>query len=213
MKTIQYILFDFDGTLADTFDLVFTLYNSIAGEYGCKPLKPEDRQIIAAGKPQDLLRQYNMSAHKLGLITIRIRKEILSHVPQMKPFEGMKEVLTTLRDKGYRLGIITSNARPNVVLFLENNGMNSLFDFVYSGKSLFGKDKVFKRMLAKKKIHPASAIYVGDETRDIEACRKVGIPIVSVTWGMNNREILSTLNPDQMAHTPQEIIRCIAALS
>lgn len=127
----------------------------------------------------------------------------------MKPFEGMKEALTAIKDKGYRLGIITSNARPNVLLFLENNGMDSLFDFVYSGRSLFGKDKVFKRMFAKKNIHPASAIYVGDETRDIEACRKVGIPIVSVTWGMNNREILSSLHPDQMAHTPPEIIRCI----
>ena len=209
VKRIRYILFDFDGTLADTFDLSFALYDRIAGEYGCEPLKQGDRQIIAAGRPQDLLRKYNMSAHKLGLITLRIRKEIHNHVPHMKPFEGMKEALTAIKDKGYRLGIITSNARPNVLLFLENNGMDSLFDFVYSGRSLFGKDKVFKRMFAKKNIHPASAIYVGDETRDIEACRKVGIPIVSVTWGMNNREILSSLHPDQMAHTPQEIIRCI----
>ena len=59
MKSIRYILFDFDGTLADTFDLSFTLYDRIAGEYGCEPLKQGDRQIIAAGRPQDLLRKYN----------------------------------------------------------------------------------------------------------------------------------------------------------
>ena len=68
MQTARYILFDFDGTLADTLDLAFTLYNRIAGEYGCEPLKPEDKQIIAGGRPQDLLREYNMPMKKLGLI-------------------------------------------------------------------------------------------------------------------------------------------------
>jgi phosphoglycolate phosphatase len=68
-------------------------------------------------------------------------------------------------------------------------------------------------MFRKKNISPAQAIYIGDETRDIEACKKVGIPIISITWGMNNKEILSTLNPDQMAHSPLEIIRCIEQLN
>ena len=144
MQTARYILFDFDGTLADTLDLAFTLYNRIAGEYGCEPLKPEDKQIIAGGRPQDLLREYNMPMKKLGLITLRIRKDIHDQVPHMKPFEGIKEAVTALKERGYRLGIITSNARSNVGLFLENNGMDRLFDFVYSGKSIFGKDKVFR---------------------------------------------------------------------
>ncbi len=83
MQTARYILFDFDGTLADTLDLAFTLYNRIAGEYGCEPLKPEDKQIIAGGRPQDLLREYNMPMKKLGLITLRIRKDIHFITPHL----------------------------------------------------------------------------------------------------------------------------------
>jgi HAD superfamily hydrolase (TIGR01549 family) len=209
VQPIRHILFDFDGTMADTIDLAFAIYNRIAPEYDRKPLKPEEKLIIAAGKPQNLLKQFGMSPQKLGVIMLRIKKEIHELVPGLKPFEGIPQAIREIKNKGYRLAIITSNSRSNVNLFLKSNGMDQLFDFVYSGKSIFGKDKVFKRMFRKKNISPAETIYIGDETRDIEACKKVGIPIISVTWGMNNREILSTLTPDQMAHSPQEILPCI----
>jgi len=209
VQPIKYILFDFDGTVADTIDLAINIYNRIALEYDREPLNPEDKKIIASGRPQDLLKRFNMSPQKLGVIMLRIKKEIHELMPGLQPFEGIAQVVRDIKNKGYRMAIITSNSRSNVNLFLKNNGMDQEFDFVYSGKSIFGKDKVFKRMFHKKNIFPEEAIYIGDETRDIEACRKVGIPVISVTWGMNNPEILSTLNPDQMAHSPQEIIGCI----
>jgi len=213
VQPIQYILFDFDGTLADTIDLAISIYNRIAPEYNRKPLTPEETKIIAAGRPQELLKQFGMSPQKLAVIMLRIKNEIHELMPQMQPFEGVPEAVQKIKSKGYRLAIITSNSRSNVNLFMKNNGMDQEFDFVYSGKSIFGKDKVFKRMFRKKNISPARVIYIGDETRDIEACKKVGIPIISVTWGMNNKEILSTLHPDQMAHSPQEIIGSIEKIS
>ncbi|HPQ29889.1 MAG TPA: HAD-IA family hydrolase [Desulfobacteraceae bacterium] len=209
MLPIKYILFDFDGTVADTIDLAINIYNRIAQEYDREPLSPEDKKIIAGGRAQDMLKLFNMSPQKLSIIMLRIKKEIHEHMPGLPPFEGIPESVRDIKNKGYQLAIITSNSRSNVNLFLKNNGMDQEFDFVYSGKSIFGKDKVFKRMFHKKEISPEEAIYIGDETRDIEACKKVGIPIISVTWGMNNPKILSTLNPDQMAHSPQEIIGCI----
>ena len=213
MQPIKYILFDFDGTVADTIDLAINIYNRIAPEYDREPLQPEDKKIIAAGRPQDLLKRFNMSPQKLAVIMLRIKKEIHELMPGLQPFEGIPDAVKSIKNRGYRLAIITSNSRSNVNLFLKNNGMDQEFDFVYSGKSIFGKDKVLKRMFRKKNFSPLEAIYIGDETRDIEACKKVGISIISVTWGMNNRDILSTLNPDQMAHSPQEIIGCIEKIS
>jgi len=213
VQPIRYILFDFDGTLADTIDLAVNIYNRIAPEYDRKPLTPEETKIIAGGRPQELLKQFGMSPQKLAVIMLRIKKEIHELMPDLLPFEGIPNAVRNIKGQGYRLAIITSNSRSNVNLFLKNNGMDQEFDFVYSGKSIFGKDKVFKRMFRKKNISSSEAIYIGDETRDIEACKHVGIPIISVTWGMNNREILSTLNPDQMAHSPQEIIGCVEKIS
>jgi phosphoglycolate phosphatase-like HAD superfamily hydrolase len=57
---------------------------------------------------------------------------------------------------------------------------------------------------------PDNVIYVGDETRDIEACHKVGIPIISVTWGLNNNKKSSlACSAQQLARSPKEIISCI----
>ncbi len=146
MQPIRYILFDFDGTLADTIDLAISIYNRIAPEYNRKPLTPEETKIIAAGRPQELLKQFGMSPQKLAVIMLRIKNEIHELMPQMQPFEGIPEAVQKIKSKGYRLAIITSNSRSNVNLFMKNNGMDQEFDFVYSGKSIFGKDNVFKRM-------------------------------------------------------------------
>ena len=52
-------------------------------------------------------------------------------------------------------------------------------------------------------------IYVGDEMRDIEASKKVGIPVIAVSWGLNKREALESFKPDQMAHSPKDLPGCI----
>ncbi len=209
MQPIKYILFDFDGTMADTIGPALTIYNRVAKEYDSVQIDEEGRKVMAAGRPQDLLKIYNMSPQKLGLIMLRIRKEIRSLIPDLSPAPGIVNALEEIEASGFRLGILTSNSRSNVNLFLKNNGILHLFDFVYSGKSLFGKDKVFLRLFRHENIARDNVIYVGDETRDIEACHKVGIPIISVTWGLNNKEILSTLQPQQLALSPKEIISCI----
>ncbi len=203
------ILFDFDGTIADTIESALAIYNRVAKEYDSVQIDEEGRKLMAAGRPQDLLKIYNMSPQKLGLIMLRIRKELRSLIPDLSPVTGIVDAMREIKASGFRLGILTSNSRSNVNLFLKNNGIDQLFDFVYSGKSVFGKDKVFLRLFRQENIARDQVIYLGDETRDIEACHKVGIPIISVTWGMNNKEILSTLHPNQLAGSPKEIIGCI----
>ena len=143
MQPIKYILFDFDGTMADTIGPALTIYNRVAKEYDSVQIDEEGRKVMAAGRPQDLLKIYNMSPQKLGLIMLRIRKEIRSLIPDLSPAPGIVNALEEIEASGFRLGILTSNSRSNVNLFLKNNGILRLFDFVYSGKSLFGKTRCF----------------------------------------------------------------------
>jgi len=117
--------------------------------------------------------------------------------------------LKEIKKEGLRLGILTSNSGKNVRAFLAYNNLSELIDFIYSGKSLFVKDEVLKRLTDNKKILRENLIYVGDETRDIEASKRAGIPVIAVTWGLNNRDILAAMNPDQMAHTPEDLLRCV----
>lgn len=199
------ILFDFDGTLANSLEHIYEIYNRIAPEYGCVQIDEEGRKIVAGGKPQDLMKEYGISPQKLAVLVLRVRREMRKDITRLQPIPGIEEALSRLSKKGYPMGIVTSNDRENVLLFLKNNRLERFFDFVYTGKSLFGKDKVFARLFRQRGLSPAGVVYIGDETRDVEACKKIGIPMIAVTWGMNNKTILASMKPEGIADSPDEL--------
>lgn len=201
----RYIIFDFDGTLADTLDLAVNLFNGIAHEFDLKPLLAEDRELLRKKRPQELLRNFGVSKMKLATLLLRLRKEMAHTIPDMKMITGMKDELTKLKGTGYRLGVLTSNSVENVAAFLSANELTAVFNFIYSGKNLFGKKTVINNMLIREGISKTQAIYVGDETRDVEASQKAGIPVIAVSWGLNERALLEELKPDRIADRPEEL--------
>ncbi|MBN2763287.1 MAG: HAD hydrolase-like protein [Bacteroidales bacterium] len=209
MKDIKYIILDFDGTIADTLGMAIKIFNRIAPEYDCKPINGEDWELIRTKRPQDLLKVYGVTNFKLVLILLRIRKEMSRLIPEIVPVKNITDALRVIKKSGLRLGILTSNSRFNVSAFLEDNGLSEVIDFIYSGKSLFGKDRVLLRLFDHENISPENVIYIGDETRDIEASKKAGIPVIAVAWGLNKKDFLASLHPDQIADTPEELFGCI----
>lgn len=212
MKTPPCLVFDFDGTLADTLDMVLTLYNRIAPSYGCKPAGEEIRHKILVEPYSALLKAYGVTSLKLAALMVRIRSEMGRQLAEVKVVEGIKEAMLELKQQGFTLGVLTSNSRKNVSAFMEHNGMTALFDFIYSGKNLFGKDKVMAQMLAKEGLSKAQVIYVGDEIRDIEASKIVGLKVIAVTWGLYSKGALEAMKPDAVAETPAALVTSAHAL-
>jgi phosphoglycolate phosphatase len=112
--------------------------------------------------------------------------------------------LLELKKAGFRLGILTSNSKENVQSFLMNNQLD-IFDSIYSGASVFGKSKVIKTAIKKGKFSSHEVVYVGDETRDVDAARSAGVRIISVSWGFNTKEVLQKQNPDFLIDHPSEL--------
>ena len=209
MNDPGYIIFDFDGTIADTLGTGLKIYNEIAPEYDFRPITDDLKDILREQKPQDLMKAHGISNRKLFLLLLRIRKEIGKHISEARPAENMPPALHGLKNAGYRLGILTSNAAANVRMFLDAHSLSDIFDFIYSGRSLFGKDRIIRQMLSRENIPVYNVIYVGDETRDVEACKKTGIPVIAVSWGLSRREILASLLPDKIADRPEELLECV----
>ena len=88
--------------------------------------------------------------------------------------------------------------------FSKRNNLE-VFDFVYSGSSIFGKDRVIRKVLKSLDIPLSNAIYVGDETRDVEAAKAVGIAIIAVSWGFNSKKILEARHPDYLIESVNEL--------
>ena len=209
MNNNKYVIFDFDGTIANSIEQAINTYNRIAHEYKCKPIREEFRDLLSSKNPQQYFKEYGITTFKLFLLVFRIRKEINKHISEIKPVKNILTSLYELNNAGYKLGILTSNSGKNVNQFLENNNLSGVFDFVYSASNLFGKDKIFRRLLKRNNISIHNVIYVGDERRDAEASKKVGVPIIGVSWGLINRQVLETLQIDQIADDPKELLACV----
>ncbi len=205
---IKIVIFDFDGTLVDTFDLIFAITNRLSVEFGYKEAKKEEISEFEKLSPLKVINQSGISIFKVPFLLRRIRTEFQKEINNVSLFPGIKETLLALKFQGYKMGIITSNGQDNVASVLQNHNL-LVFDFMVSGITLFGKHRIIKKYLRSEKIQPEEMVYIGDETRDINAAKKAKIKVIAVTWGFNSREALSEYQPDALVDQPQELIEVI----
>lgn len=197
MSSKPTLLFDFDGTIADTLPALIEVYNqSIAKTFFCKMVEPDEVGFLKNQSYQFLAKQYGITWWKLPFLAMRIRTLLNQKMKTIPPVEGIIPVLENLKTKDFRLGILSSNSKENIFPFLQRNKIKSLFDFVYTEKNIFGKDKPLRRILKENSLPQKGLIYIGDEVRDIHAAKKVGIRNASVTWGFHGKELLEKEQPD-----------------
>jgi phosphoglycolate phosphatase len=206
-SAVKVLIFDFDGTIADSFEAVWTISNKLAAEFGYPITQADDITQLKNLSSKEIIKQSKLSPFKIPFLVRRLRQELSHEIPYLQTFLGMAPVLRSLQKRGDRLGIVTSNSRENVVAFLTAQNLLEVFDFVESGLALFGKDRVIQRVVRRRRLNLADVIYVGDETRDIEAARKIGIPIISVTWGFNSSQALAAESPDFLICQPEELLQ------
>ncbi|MFW6358215.1 MAG: HAD-IA family hydrolase [Chroococcales cyanobacterium] len=208
------VIFDFDGTIADTRDVFLDITNRLAPEFGYRPIDLEGLTQLINLNIREILKNSEISLLKLPFLFSRVKFELNKQIRQVNTVPGIESALVELHQQGYRLGILTSNNQDNVVAFLENHNLYNTFDFIYSGISLFGKAKVIRKQLLKReRLHPNKIIYVGDEIRDIQAAKKTQIKMVAVTWGFNSFQALAKYEPDYLIEQPQKLVEIINELS
>ena len=132
---------------------------------------------------------------------------------QVEMIEGIQNAILSLHGEGFRLGILTSNSIGNVRLVLERFGLLECFGFIEAGVSLFGKSHRILNVLKKEKIPADEVIYVGDETRDMEAARDSKVSSIAVCWGLNGRDAMEPEDPDFCINDPSELRGCAEAFA
>lgn len=203
----QVLLFDFDGTIVDSMQNIVSIFNELVEQYKLsKKIQTKDLQKLRQLPLQEVIKELKIPPLKIPFLLYSGRKKFSQQIRSLTPINGIKETLVSLKKRNVQLGIVTSNTKSTVESFLQKNNLD-MFDFVYSEKGLFGKDKVLKHVMSKYKLSPQDTMYVGDELRDIDAARKAGIKIISVTWGGNTREALEKHNPDFIADNPSQLLQ------
>ncbi|MBE9223568.1 HAD-IA family hydrolase [Cyanobacterium stanieri LEGE 03274] len=203
------IIFDFDGTIANTFSTVVKIVNQLALEFNYPLVDESEVFRLSNLSSKDIIKQSPVALHKIPFLMKKIKKELNSQIAFLCAFEGIKETLERLHQREYTLGIITSNWEESVREFLCRNGLEDYFQFVYSSNNLFGKHRTINRVIRHCGLSLDNTFYVGDETRDIESARKSKIQVIAVTWGFNSAEILQHYQPDFLINCPQDLLMAI----
>ncbi|MGM0628861.1 MAG: HAD-IA family hydrolase [Patescibacteria group bacterium] len=196
--TVKCIVFDFDGTIADSYKEVKRVVNierksiKTGGEFD-KVKKKGFRGII-----EELKIPFWMLP---GVRYLILRKLEPSN---FAVFQGIEEELRLLSGK-YDIGIVSSNSGRNIRSFLVDNRIEDLFSFIYSGSFLFGKHRILKRICRERRLDPQELVYIGDEDRDVMAAKKAGVISVAVSWGYNNKGRLTECCPDILMNHPEEL--------
>ncbi len=203
------IIFDFDGTLADTIGALMRISNRLAPEFGYLQIGDEQLANLKYLSSWEIIKLSKVALWKLPFLLKRVKEEFPGEVRNVKLFPGVTELLNTLKLQGYRLGIVSSNAESNIRSLLKQNQIEQLFDFVTTA-STFGKGKAIGRMMRQYHCSKSDAIYIGDEIRDIQAARSISIRIVAVGWGFNAPTALIDKQPDLFITKPQALINALA---
>lgn len=198
-------IFDFDGTIADSLHVMQELYNRIAPSYGCKPVPDADLPRLQGSRPQQLMKAYGVRWYVLPFLARKMRAAFRAEVGRAAPQPGVVDAIRALHAEGMTLGILSSNTVENIRPFLEAHGIAEHFSFVESCTSLFGKHRAFTRLMKKRRIAQDDVIYVGDETRDVEAAKRAGIRVAAVTWGFQTADALAAAKPDALISRPEEL--------
>lgn len=200
------VIFDFDGTIADTMEESRRIFNLIAPDYRIEQIDRERMMELRHFPINKLIEHLKIPKLRVPVFIARGTLMMRGSIASLPLIEGMREVLLQLRPQVDRFGILTSNAVANVELFLESHGIRDLFDFIASTSKLTGKARYLTMVRKQYDLKLETMLYVGDEVRDLKAAKKAGIDSAAVTWGFNSRETLAVENPTHLLDRPLEFL-------
>lgn len=204
------MIFDFDGTIADTLGETRKIFNELAPDYGIRNVEEHEIEGLRHLSLKQILAELNIPKRKVPSIIARGTGMMRANIDRLQLITGMKDALGELRNHTESFGILTSNSTANVDAFLRNHGIKELFEFVSSTSKLTGKARHLRAIRKTFSLKHTEMLYIGDELRDVKAAQKAKIPHAAVTWGFNSRESLANAKPTHLFDTPEEFLRLMA---
>ncbi len=196
-------IFDFDGTICDSFAVVLATANKYLTQNNKKPITAKDIRTKGIEK---LIKEYKLSKLQTLIFVYKGRKEFKKFKSGLKIFPGLSSILEEISTTN-TLVILSSNSKENIYEILKKNKILHLFKFIETNPFLFNKGKKLKEIIKKEKLNPKEVIYFGDEIRDIRAGKVANVKTAAVTWGYEGEKLLKSTNPDFLISSPRELLQ------
>ncbi len=199
------VIFDSDGTLADTLPWMRTVFNDLATEHGFKSVEAGDYEKHRDLHGREMLRALGLPLWKLPFVVRDMRRRMAAHPGNFHLFPGLGEALRRLSAGGVKLAVVSSNSRANVERVLGPQH-TALLTALSCDVSMFGKTARLRAVVRASGIPRSAAIYVGDEIRDAEAARRAGLAFGAVAWGQHSGPALRAQQPEEFFETVEDLV-------
>lgn len=203
------IIFDMDGTLADSFDYVSDF---MARQAGIMMLDDKQKDKLRHLSMTEMARALGFKWWHAPLLYFRGRRRMQHSIKNLNAFKGIPELVKKLHGEGHQLFVLSNNSTRNVRRFLHEQKMDHYFKGLYGGTNFFGKAPALRRLFKKQNVKVEEAVYIGDEVRDVLGAKAVSLRIIAVSWGFANREHLKSMNPNKLVDTTDELRRELGKL-
>ena len=204
-------LFDLDGTLLDTVDLiVFSYRHTLKAHTGAVP--PDEVFLKGLGTPlHTILQGFTEVPEEVEAMveTYRIHNRA-HHDAMVKSYDGALEAVQHLRARGHRLALVTSKARSVAERGLEVCGFSDLMEAIVAAEDVARHKphpEAVTRALEILGADPGAAVFIGDSPHDLAAGHRAGVKTAAALWGPFSRRDLEPKAPDHWLHRPEDMVR------
>lgn len=205
---VKCVIFDFDGTLVDSKKAFVSSWNKLAKNFHFKELKLDEFDQMKKLSLRERSKFLDFKMYMAPILAPKMYKLYRESIHEVVLFDGIKDMLHGLERKGYRIVILSSNTEDNITTILRKNKVKNITD-VLCTRSIFAKDKLINKFLRDNHLDSSEVMYVGDEKRDIMACKRAGVKIIWVDWGYDSIEVVEGTSPDFQVQRPEEILTIV----
>ncbi|MFK7971561.1 MAG: HAD family hydrolase [Bacteroidia bacterium] len=198
------LLFDFDGTIADSLSIALEIANEVGPVLGMEKMDETRMKKLKSLSLSEIMKETGLAWHQLPKAALLGRAAFKRNMHKVKPIAGMPQLLHKLKAQDIRMGILTSNTRSTVQAFLKTHEIE-VFDFIDAPRNVMGKATAMRRILGREGFSAQNVTMIGDEVRDIEAAKACGLRSIAVGWGLNSVERLKEAQPEAMVVTVVEL--------
>ncbi|KKR68619.1 MAG: HAD-superfamily hydrolase, subfamily IA, variant 1 [Microgenomates group bacterium GW2011_GWA2_40_6] len=199
------LIFDFDGTIVDNLPQVLNLLTENLNRKNIDISKYSLEYLRQTGVKK-FMKQIKISKLELFSIYLDIKKKIHQNFNENPPVKGLSAVLPEL-EKKYMLIVFSSNKSENIFSYLKKYHLEKYFSEIAEDSSYFGKHIGLNKIVKKHNFNKQEVLYLGDETRDIEAARKTGIKSGAVLWGFEGSVPLTAAKPNYLFTKPLDLLK------
>lgn len=204
MSAYLLAIFDFDGTLADSFPWFCSTLNQTARQFGFREASPSEIDELRALGTREIVARLGVPMWKLPAIAMHMRKLSAQAREAVPLFPGVEPMFAALAGRDIAIAIVSSNGEDTIRRTLGPAAAH--VSHFACGASLWGKNAKFRSVIKHLGIDKRRVIAIGDEVRDIEAARSAGIAAGVVTFGYNTGASLRARGPDLVFDNYRELL-------